>query len=909
MKRLLKGVVDFGKISQESLAFNYQRLKSANIQWVHPADDRIFTFVSDFFSSELNLPSARVLVDFFGKIDDAEVMERLKDVKGASNYEGSNYNFVLKDVVESQNKIRFMALLKEAGEVAQKGLIVGEGRDKERLEGVDAAVTYLQGHVNELLQQDANTKTRGEVRESSMEAKQEYLVAKANPSNSWGALTGLEIIDEACHGLKRGEMWIHAAFAGELKCFPGDAWVYDHISNRKVTVREIAEGNLPEITALYREGQEQRLTKARVSAVASNGVRPVFDLTLGSGRTVGATKNHPFYTLDGWKNLEDIKVGDYVAVPKKSLRSPTRQFSDGIVTIVGYLLGDGNIGFNGGFGFTAHSLEIREDFLLHLEALGYVQGTSPGYHIYDGVEVRISKNPGDSKFHKSATSPLRTQLENLGLWGLGSKDKHIPSEFYGLPADQVALLLGSLWSTDGSCHTGDHRRADGASPSRRNDITYASISKTLCLGIQSLLLQLGIQSSVSRVNTTYRRQPYVFYQLRVVTRESKRVFVETIKVVGKEEKFHALSERLISKEDQPIPSSLVEKGLKVKAGAGLRHSCNVHGRPTLGLDLARKFAELPESKILRGSLEGDLHWEPVVALDYRGDEETWDIEVPEHHSFVVNDIISHNTTLSLTWCYNLVTRYRRNVFYASLEMPFKQIRRLLCCLHTSHPKWARQGKKPLDYRKIRDGDLTEEEEAFYFEALDDFFNNEEYSRMELWCPDHDVTVAEIKLEAELLHKQMDVGFCVVDHGGLVTDPKKSGKSTTEELNAVMRDCKKMALHFNQGEGLPVLLLFQINRNGKDEASKNQGRYKLSALSYANEAERSADYVTTTYLDDNLREAGRTIVCNLKNRDNPHFPVFEAGIDFTCRRVYNLDPGEAMTADVNADEMDELLEAV
>jgi replicative DNA helicase len=484
MKRLLRGVIDFGSLSQEALAYNYQRLQASGIQWVQPADERIYRFVKDFFESELDLPKATVLADFYKRSDDHECLERLKDIKSAPSYEGANYSYVLKGLVEDQNRIRLMTLLKESQEVAQKGLVVEEGRQKKRIEGVADAISYFQQHANDLLQQDANAMTRGELREAAMDAKQDYQVAEANPSNSWGALTGIEVIDQACHGLKRGEMWIHAAYTGELK-----------------------------------------------------------------------------------------------------------------------------------------------------------------------------------------------------------------------------------------------------------------------------------------------------------------------------------------------------------------------------------------------------------------------------------------STFALTWCYNLVTRYRRNVFYASLEMPFKQVRNLICCLHTSHPKWALQGKRPLDYRKIRDGELTKEEKAFYFEALDDFFSNDEYARFELWCPDHDVTVAEIKLEAELLHKQMDVGFLCIDHGGLVIDPRRQGRNTTEELNAVMRDCKKLALHFNHGEGLPVLSLFQINRLGKDEAEKNKGRYKLKALTYSNEAEKSADYVTTTYLDDNLREAGRTIFCNLKNRDNPHFPVFEAGVDFTCRRIYSIDPGESMTDEADADEMDELLDGV
>ncbi len=245
------------------------------------------------------------------------------------------------------------------------------------------------------------------------------------------------------------------------------------------------------------------------------------------------------------------------------------------------------------------------------------------------------------------------------------------------------------------------------------------------------------------------------------------------------------------------------------------------------------------------------------------------------------------TSFALNWCYNLVTRYRTNVLYVSLEVPYQQLRRQIYVIHSANTKWRRQGHRPLDYRKVRDGDLSPDEELFFQKVIDDFCNNPEYCHFDARTPARDLTIDDIRLDAELTHKQIDVGLLVIDHGGLVeARKKKQNRDYTIELNSVLRDAKKLALQFNSGQGVPVLMLFQINRQGKEEATKNQGRYKMSALSYANEAERSADTVTTTFLDEEHRRNGTTLFCNLKNRDNPLFEPFVASVDLSCRRIMN-----------------------
>jgi replicative DNA helicase len=245
------------------------------------------------------------------------------------------------------------------------------------------------------------------------------------------------------------------------------------------------------------------------------------------------------------------------------------------------------------------------------------------------------------------------------------------------------------------------------------------------------------------------------------------------------------------------------------------------------------------------------------------------------------------TTFAINWAYNLVTQFKTNIVYWSLEMPYEQVRRNFAACHSAAEKWLKLGYKPLDYRKIRDGELSPDEEAFYQLVLEDWENNPEHYHCQIMCPDHDVTIEEMRLETELLHKQFEVGFVAIDHGQEVEARKaKKSKDYVVELNSVVRDAKHWALHFNHGEKLPVLMLFQINRQGHDEAAKNNGIYKMAAINYANQVEKSSDVITTSFLDDTHRRSSSAQFCNLKNRDNPIVAPFLVHVDFPPRRIRN-----------------------
>jgi len=267
------------------------------------------------------------------------------------------------------------------------------------------------------------------------------------------------------------------------------------------------------------------------------------------------------------------------------------------------------------------------------------------------------------------------------------------------------------------------------------------------------------------------------------------------------------------------------------------------------------------------------------------------------------------TTFAVNWGYEAVTRFKKNVVYVSFEMPYAQIRRNIFTVHSANAKFALKGFKPLDYEGIRDGKLTTEEKDFYFNHVKpDWESNPNYTTYEVVTPDRPWDMEDVAAQIELLHKEFEVGMVILDHGQWIEARKsRRNKDYTIELNSVINDAKQFALHFDHNNGVPVLMLFQINRQGKDDADKNEGVYKIKALTYANAAEKSADVITTTYLNDALRTAGRTKFTNLKNRDNPLFDPFEAHILFPCRRI--LSPQKVEPKGISVETLDEYNEYI
>jgi len=303
------------------------------------------------------------------------------------------------------------------------------------------------------------------------------------------------------------------------------------------------------------------------------------------------------------------------------------------------------------------------------------------------------------------------------------------------------------------------------------------------------------------------------------------------------------------------------------------------------------------------------------------------------------------STLMLNWAYNQAIYYGHSSMVFSLEMPYSQCRRIVVAMHSYHEKFHEirvqlglqepEANQGLPYKGIRDGALEAAQEEFLRNyVVPDLMDmsllapppdSEEepegpaggYGKIHIEVADpmkDDFTVPDLRSKAELIYSKDPFSMIFVDHMGLMA-PRKWVPKTTERLNEVVRDLKRMAMNFNRGSGIAVVGLAQLSREGFRAAEKNGGFYNLTHLSYSNEIERSSDVVTSTFVNDELRKHNRARVQNLKARDDKPFEPFYVRIEWECRRMltcYDVDEMIVGKPDseieVKAEELGDILDS-
>ncbi|MBN2148434.1 MAG: replicative DNA helicase [Anaerolineales bacterium] len=108
----------------------------------------------------------------------------------------------------------------------------------------------------------------------------------------------------------------------ESGCLTGDTRVTLADSGLDVPIRDL-EGQVGvHIWAL--NPQTWKMERTPISRAFTTGVKPVFCLTTRIGRSIRATANHRFLTIQGWKRLDELGQGELIALPRK-LNTPSVQ--------------------------------------------------------------------------------------------------------------------------------------------------------------------------------------------------------------------------------------------------------------------------------------------------------------------------------------------------------------------------------------------------------------------------------------------------------------------------------------------------------------------------------------------------------------------------------------------------------
>jgi replicative DNA helicase len=198
----------------------------------------------------------------------------------------------------------------------------------------------------------------------------------------------------------------------ESGCLTADTRIARADTGAEVSLGELlarGERNIP----VWTLDNELRLVRGTMTHVFPSGTKPVFELRLASGRHVKASANHPFLTLDGWRPLAQLAVGDRLGVPRTTPEpSDATAWPDPEIVMMAHMLGDGCFASRQPIHYTsedpANLLDIRGR-VKRVQKAGY----RPGYHLYlYGAEnqLRFLELAGIHGARGVAAEPLTTML-------------------------------------------------------------------------------------------------------------------------------------------------------------------------------------------------------------------------------------------------------------------------------------------------------------------------------------------------------------------------------------------------------------------------------------------------------------------------------------------------------------------
>jgi len=104
----------------------------------------------------------------------------------------------------------------------------------------------------------------------------------------------------------------------ESGCLTGDSQVYLPDSGKYMRIDELVrmqDGYAESIRVLSLNMKSMKLEACPISNAFCTGKKPVFRLTTQLGRTIRATANHKFLTVDGWKRLDELEGNIHIALP------------------------------------------------------------------------------------------------------------------------------------------------------------------------------------------------------------------------------------------------------------------------------------------------------------------------------------------------------------------------------------------------------------------------------------------------------------------------------------------------------------------------------------------------------------------------------------------------------------------
>ncbi len=471
----------------------------------------------------------------------------------------------------------------------------------------------------------------------------------------------------------------------ESGCLTGDSLVMLADTGMRVPIRELVGKTGFTVWALNEATMQ--LEKTVVSNAFATGMKPVLRLQTRLGRAIRATANHKFLTIHGWRRLDELKIGDRIALPRYVSSSFIQSMSNAEIALLGHMIGDGCTLPRHVIQYTTREEDLANTVVnLAIEVFGErvvprICKERDWYQVYLPAAYHLTHN---------VRNPVTEWLDALSVFGLRSHQKFVPNLIFEQPQEAIALFLRHLWCTDGCIKTG---RGKCHYPS----VYYASSSEKLARDVQSLLLRLGINARLFLSPQPGKGRDQ--HQIWVTGRPDLDKFIHLMGAVGnyKQQALTEIAEyievRSSNTNRDVIPRdvwrmyavpAMQQCGLttrQMQAQLGNLYCGTTLYKHNLGRERAFRLATIVKSDELTLLSKSDIYWDEIASIEVDGEAEVYDLTVPALHNFVANDIVVHN---SIEQDADLVIMLYRDEYY-NPDSPDRGIAEVIITKHRNGP--------------------------------------------------------------------------------------------------------------------------------------------------------------------------------------------------------------------------------
>ncbi len=733
-----------------------------------------------------------------------------------------------------------------------------------------------------------------------------------------GIPCGFYDLDAMTSGFQRSDLIIVAGRPSMGKCLSYDSEIM------------LADGQIATIEQLYNQRHGSLLTLnndwkfslTQPSVFVNDGIKPVFRVKTRLGRYIETTITHPYLTIKGWQKLENLKVGDKIAVPRKIDIFGTKILRECEVKLLAYLIGDGGL-TNSTPRFTNSNPLLQTEFSQAIADFAGlkirwedVQGKrTPSLCVRGNLEyIAIQRQLFAESFKVAIQSQPLTGKEISQLLGVSptllcawKQGECVPNletfellceilqldsaEFgsYGFATmsksrkNSLTLWLEELglWGKDAHAKTIPNIvfqlersqlslflnrlfATDGWATtlsSGQAQLGYATVSEKLARQIQHLLLRFGIIASLKKRSVKYKNTRRPAWQLDITDAISIKTFILEIGIFGKEEALTKVTVALFQKRYQTNRDLIpVEIWEQIAIAKGNETWSSLARRAGI-----QGYTNM---HVAKRALKRQRLWNLATALENLPLQQLATSDVYWDEIVAIESVGNKQVyDLTIPETHNFVANdicVHNTAFCLNLAHNIAAAYKLpiaLFSLEMSKEQLTQRllaSEAQIESGYLRSGRLSQTQWEPLSRAISIL------SEMPIFIDDTpNITVTQMRSQARRLQaEQGTLGLIVIDYLQLM---EGAGDNRVQELSKITRQLKGLARELS----VPVIALSQLSRGVEARTNK---RPMLSDLRESGSIEQDADLVIMLYRDEyyspDTPDRGIAEIIVAKHRNGP-----------------------------------------